>query len=65
MYTEYYNLSAIPFQLTPDCQFFFDSREHSRAMSHLAYGLAQEEGFIVITGEIGAGKSVSRLDEVG
>ena len=58
MYAEYYKLTAMPFQLTPDCQFFFDSGEHRRAMAHLTYGLAQEEGFIVITGEIGAGKTM-------
>lgn len=58
MYKEYYNLTAMPFQLTPDRQFFYASREHNRALSHLIYGLAQEEGFIVITGEIGAGKTM-------
>jgi general secretion pathway protein A len=58
MYAEYYKLKTMPFQLTPDCQFFFDSHEHKRALAHLAYGLAQEEGFIVITGEIGAGKTM-------
>jgi putative secretion ATPase (PEP-CTERM system associated) len=58
MFAEYYNLKAMPFQLTPDRQFFFDSDEHKRAFAHLAYGLAQEEGFIVITGEIGAGKTM-------
>src|SRR5438105_7802865 len=58
MYLEYYKLQAMPFQLTPDTQFFFDSREHKRAIAHLLYGLSQEEGFIVITGEIGAGKTM-------
>jgi general secretion pathway protein A len=58
MYAEYYNFNTMPFQLTPDCQFFFESHEHKRALAHLAYGLAQEEGFIVITGEIGAGKTM-------
>jgi putative secretion ATPase (PEP-CTERM system associated) len=58
MYREYYHLTAMPFQLTPDRQFFYASREHNRALSHLVYGLAQEEGFIVITGEIGAGKTM-------
>src|SRR5690348_17163514 len=57
MYAEFYHLKAMPFQLTPDCHFFFDSQEHKRAFSHLVYGLAQEEGFIVITGEVGAGKT--------
>lgn len=58
MYAEFYNLKAMPFQLTPDYQFFFESQEHKRAFAHLIYGLAQEEGFIVITGEIGAGKTM-------
>src|SRR5260370_15455545 len=58
MYAEYYNLKAMPFQLTPDSNFFFESEEHKRAFAHLVYGLAQEEGFIVITGEIGAGKTM-------
>jgi general secretion pathway protein A len=58
MYANFYHLKAMPFQLTPDCQFFFDSQEHKRAFAHLVYGLAQEEGFIVITGEIGAGKTM-------
>lgn len=57
MYTEYYGLSEQPFQLTPDARFYFDSRTHKKAMAYLGYGLAQGEGFIVITGEIGAGKS--------
>src|SRR5947207_13137061 len=58
MYAEFYNLKAMPFQLTPDSHFFFNSQEHKRAFAHLVYGLAQEEGFIVITGEIGAGKTM-------
>src|SRR5438067_1204578 len=58
MYLDFYKLATMPFQLTPDSQFFFESREHKRAIAHLLYGLAQEEGFIVITGEIGAGKTM-------
>ncbi len=57
MYTETYGLSGQPFQLTPDARFWFDSRTHKKAMAYLGYGLAQGEGFITITGEIGAGKS--------
>jgi putative secretion ATPase (PEP-CTERM system associated) len=57
VYEKFYNLTGIPFQLTPDNRFFFGSSGHSRAISHLVYGLAQEEGFIVITGEVGAGKT--------
>ena len=57
MYQQFYGLSAKPFQLRPDPNFFFGSKGHKRAASYLEYGLAQEEGFIVITGEIGAGKT--------
>ncbi len=57
MYESFYNLTAMPFQLTPDSRFFFGSKGHSRAIAHLNYGLAQGEGFIVITGEVGAGKT--------
>ena len=57
MYDKFYRFSDIPFLLTPDSRFFFGSSGHSRAMAHLVYGLAQKEGFIVITGEVGAGKT--------
>ena len=57
MYEKYYNFSSTPFQLNPDSRFFFGSREHSKAIAHLNYGLAQGEGFIIITGEVGAGKT--------
>jgi general secretion pathway protein A len=57
MYTDHYGLTGQPFQLTPDARFWFDSRTHRKAMAYLGYGLAQGEGFIVVTGEIGAGKS--------
>jgi putative secretion ATPase (PEP-CTERM system associated) len=57
MYEAFYKLSGKPFQLNPDPSFFFASRGHKRAMSYLEYGLHQGEGFIVITGEIGAGKT--------
>ena len=58
MYETYYNLSAKPFQLSPDPRFFFSSKGHRRAMAYLVYGAHQGEGFIVITGEIGAGKTM-------
>jgi putative secretion ATPase (PEP-CTERM system associated) len=57
MYTDYYGLSEPPFQLTPDARYWFDSRTHKKAMAYLGYGLAQGEGFIAVTGEVGAGKS--------
>ena len=58
MYEAYYHFQAKPFQLSPDPRFFFSSRGHRRAMAYLVYGVHQGEGFIVITGEIGAGKTM-------
>lgn len=68
MYIDHYGLAGPPFQLTPDARFWYDSRTHKKAMAYLGYGLGQAEGFIVVTGEIGAGKStlaahlLSRID---
>ncbi|MCF2948066.1 XrtA-associated ATPase [Paraglaciecola aquimarina] len=67
MYENYYGLNSKPFQLTPDPSFFFGSKWHKRAMSYLQYGLSQAEGFIVITGDIGTGKTTianSLLDQM-
>jgi len=57
MYESYYGLCANPFQLKPDPHFFYGSKGHNRAMAYLDYGLSRGEGFIVITGEVGAGKT--------
>ena len=57
MYEDFYGFSERPFQLTPDPSFYFESATHKKALSYLGYGLSQGEGFIVITGEVGAGKS--------
>src|SRR5215207_6802559 len=57
MYEQAYGLTERPFQLTPDARYWYESRTHKKALSYLGYGLAQGEGFIVITGEVGAGKS--------
>ena len=57
MYTDFYKFSGLPFQLTPDARFFFGSSGHTKAMAHLTYGLGQGEGFIIITGDVGAGKT--------
>ena len=57
MYENYYQFSSKPFQLTPDPGFFFKSKGHQRAMAYLRYGLQQGEGFIVITGDVGTGKT--------
>lgn len=57
MYETFYGLSSKPFQLNPDPSFYFGSKQHRRAMAYLEYGVQRNEGFIVITGEVGAGKT--------
>ncbi|MEM8919524.1 MAG: XrtA/PEP-CTERM system-associated ATPase [Pseudomonadota bacterium] len=69
MYENFYGLRSRPFQLTPDPHYYFESVTHRKALSYLGYGLAQGEGFIVITGDVGAGKTtlvghlMSTIDE--
>lgn len=58
MYTDFYGFTIKPFQLSPDPRFFFGSSVHKRALAYLRYGLSQAEGFIVITGCIGTGKTM-------
>ena len=58
MYEAFYGLSSKPFQLNPDPSFYFASKQHRRAKAYLEYGVSRNEGFIVITGEIGAGKTM-------
>lgn len=57
MYEEFYHLQAKPFRLSPDPGFYFASRGHKRALAYLRYGLNQSEGFVVITGDPGTGKT--------
>ena len=56
-YLDHFGLTAAPFALTPDPHFWFESATHKKAMAYLGYGFQQAEGFIVVTGEIGAGKT--------
>ena len=71
MYEDFYGLACKPFQLNPDPRFYFDSAPHRRAMAYVQYGLHQCEGFVVVTGEVGAGKTtvvrnlLSGLDTTG
>ncbi len=57
MYGEYFSLKERPFSLTPDPDFLFLSESHQRALDHLMFGLESGEGFIVVTGDIGVGKT--------
>jgi general secretion pathway protein A len=57
MYESFYGLASKPFQLNPDPAFYYGSKQHQRAKAYLDYGVMRNEGFIVITGEVGAGKT--------
>jgi general secretion pathway protein A len=57
MFTEFFKLSGPPFQLSPDHRFFFGSNTHQKALAYLNFGLLQGEGFIIVTGDVGAGKT--------
>jgi len=57
MYEEYFSLKERPFSLTPDPDFLFLSGSHQRALDHMLFGLESGEGFIVVTGDIGVGKT--------
>jgi general secretion pathway protein A len=57
MYTTFYGLKEPPFNLTPDPEFLYLGEKHREALAHLIYGLNQKKGFMVITGEVGTGKT--------
>ncbi|MGF1681300.1 XrtA/PEP-CTERM system-associated ATPase [Photobacterium minamisatsumaniensis] len=57
MYESHFGLTDKPFKLSPEPRFFFSSPHHEKALSYLQYGLSQGEGFIVVTGPVGTGKT--------
>ncbi|MFK8067989.1 MAG: XrtA/PEP-CTERM system-associated ATPase [Gammaproteobacteria bacterium] len=57
MYEHFFNLHSSPFKLSPNPEFFYDSSGHKRALSYLRFGVSREEGFIIITGGVGVGKT--------
>ena len=57
MYREFFNLQLKPFSITPDPRFLYMSPGHKEALAHLLYGLKEASGFVVITGEVGTGKT--------
>lgn len=57
MYCKYYGLRERPFNVTSDPDFFFLSAKHKEALAHLHYGVSQRKGIVVLTGEIGTGKT--------
>ncbi len=68
MYEAFYGFAEKPFTLTPDPKYLYLSRSHREALDHLLYGVQEREGFVVITGDVGTGKTtlcrafLSRLD---
>lgn len=56
-YVNFFGFREAPFKLLPNSRFFYDGASHRRAFSYLTFGLNKAEGFVVITGEIGAGKT--------
>jgi len=58
MYADFYGLRALPFQLTPDARLFYPSQIHRGALAYLTYGLRKCEGFVLITGDVGTGKTM-------
>ncbi len=57
MYCAYYGFTEKPFTITPNPRFLFPSRHHREALAHLRYGIANRAGFILLTGEVGTGKT--------
>ncbi len=57
MYKTFYGLKELPFSISPDPDFLFLSETHGEALAHLTYGISQRKGFVVITGEVGTGKT--------
>ena len=58
MYKAFFNLTRNPFELTPDPAFLFPTRRHSEALAALYYGVRRHKGFVVVTGEVGTGKTL-------
>src|SRR5438132_14258106 len=57
MYCEFYQLKESPFNVTADHDFFFSSKCHQEAISNLSYGIQERKGILVVTGEVGTGKT--------
>lgn len=57
MYTKFYGLKEKPFEITPDPRFLYLSDSHKEALAHLVFGVKERKGLIVITGEVGTGKT--------
>lgn len=58
MYKRFFNLARNPFELTPDPAFLFPTKRHNEALASLYYGVRRHKGFVVLTGEVGTGKTL-------
>jgi general secretion pathway protein A len=58
MYKSFYNLQRAPFEITPDPSFLFPTTRHNEALASLYYGVTAHRGFVVLTGEVGTGKTL-------
>lgn len=58
MYKAFYNLKRNPFEITPDPSFLFPTKRHNEALAALYYGVRRRKGFVVLTGEVGTGKTL-------
>jgi general secretion pathway protein A len=58
MYKEFFKLTRNPFELTPDPAFLFTTKRHNEALAALYYGVRSHKGFVVVTGEVGTGKTL-------
>src|SRR6202012_2714356 len=58
MYKAFFNLTRNPFELTPDPSFLFSTKRHDEALAALYYGVSRHKGFVVMTGEVGTGKTL-------
>lgn len=58
MYTDFYKLNRNPFEITPDPYFLYATKKHKEALAALYYGVRQHKGFVVLTGEVGTGKTL-------
>ena len=58
MYKSFYNLQRNPFEITPDPSFLFPTTRHNEALASLYYGVTAHRGFVVLTGEVGTGKTL-------
>ena len=58
MYKAFYNLRRNPFEITPDPSFLFPTKRHNEALAALYYGVRRHKGFVVLTGEVGTGKTL-------